>query len=227
MIANIGGWLTDPAHWQGTDGIANRLLEHLAWSAVSVILAFLIAFPLGLLIGHTGRGSFLVAGTANALRALPTLGLLILLVLIVTSYNPGLVGYRVPALIVLVLLAIPPILSGTYAGIANVDPAVRDAAVGMGMTGSAVAWKVEVPIAIPLIVAGLRSAILQVVATATVIAYISLGGLGRFVLDGLGQQDYPKMASGAILVAALAILLDLLMLLAQRVVTTPAARPGS
>lgn len=227
MIANIATWLTDPTHWQGTDGIGNRLLEHLAWSAVSVVIAFLIAFPLGLLIGHTGRGSFLVAGTANALRALPTLGLLILLVLIFTNHTPGLAGYRVPALIVLVLLAIPPILSGTYAGIANVDPAVRDAAVGMGMTGSAVAWKVEVPIAIPLIVAGLRSAILQVVATATVIAYVSLGGLGRFVLDGLGQQDYPQMASGAILVAALAIVLDLLMLLAQRVVTTPTARPST
>jgi osmoprotectant transport system permease protein len=111
--------------------------------------------------------------------------------------------------------------------VANVDPAVRDAAVGMGMTGSKVAWTVEVPIATPLILGGLRSAILQVVATATVIAYVSLGGLGRFVLDGLGQQDYPQMAGGAILVAALAIVLDLLMAGVQRVTSTPAARPST
>ncbi len=227
MISSVGAWLTDPVNWHGTDGIPNRLLEHLAWSAISVLIAFLIAFPLGLLIGHTGKGTFLVAGSANALRALPTLGLLILLVLIFTSHTPGLAGYRVPALIVLVLLAIPPILSGTYAGVANVDPAVRDAAVGMGMTGSKVAWTVEVPIATPLILGGLRSAILQVVATATVIAYVSLGGLGRFVLDGLGQQDYPQMAGGAILVAALAIVLDLLMAGVQRVTSTPAARPST
>lgn len=227
MISSVGAWLTDPAHWQGQDGITNRLLEHLAWSAVSVLIAFIIAFPIGLLIGHTGKGSFLVAGTANALRALPTLGLLILLVLIFISRTPGLAAYRVPALVVLVLLAIPPILSGTYAGVANVDPAVRDAASGMGMTGGRVAWAVEVPIATPLILGGLRSAILQVVATATVIAYVSLGGLGRFVLDGLGQQDYVQMAAGAVLVAVLAIVLDLVMAGVQRLASVPSTGPSS
>lgn len=220
MIGSVAAWLADPAHWQGAGGIIARLEEHLAYSLLAVLIAGIIAFPLGVFIGHTGKGTFIVAGTANALRALPTLGLLILLVLTVANVMPAGLTYRVPAMIVLVLLGIPPILSGTYAGVANVDPAVRDAAYGMGMTDGAVAWRVEVPVAVPLILGGVRSALLQVIATTTVIAYVSLGGLGRYVIDGLAQRDYPQMAGGSVLVAVLAIVVDVLMAGAQRV-TTP------
>jgi osmoprotectant transport system permease protein len=129
-------------------------------------------------------------------------------------------AYLVPSEIVLILLAIPSILSNTFAGVQNVDPAARDAATGMGMTGSQVLFKVELPCAMPLIMSGVRSATLQVVATATIAAYVSLGGLGRFVFDGQSQQDYAQMASGALLVALLAVLADLLMSLLQRAVVS-------
>ena len=220
MIGSVGAWLSDPANWQGPEGIVARLNEHLAYSLLAVLIAGLIAFPLGVFIGHTGKGTFIVAGTANALRALPTLGLLILLVLTIANAMPAALTYRVPAMIVLVLLGIPPILSGTYAGVANVDPAVRDAAYGMGMTSGVVAWRVEVPVAVPLIIGGVRSALLQVIATTTVIAYVSLGGFGRYVIDGLKQQDYPQMAGGSVLVAVLAIVVDVLMAGVQRL-TSP------
>jgi len=229
VIGGVAAWLSDPVHWSGPDGVPARLLEHLGYAVIAVVLGFLIAFPLGVLIGHTGRGTFLVAGAANAFRALPTLGLLILLVLLLSGALPYPSGYRVPAVVVLVLLAIPPILSGTYSGIANVDPAVRDAAYGMGMTGGAVALRLEVPVSFPLILGGIRSAFLQVVATATVVAYVSLGGLGRFILDGLSQRDYAQMASGALLVALLAIVLDLMLAGVQRLFTKPglSTRPAS
>jgi osmoprotectant transport system permease protein len=152
------------------------------------------------------------------LRALPTIGLLIFFVVLISPHiqGKGDAAYLIPAEIVLVLLAIPSILSNTYAGVQNVDPAARDAAVGMGMTGSQVLFRVELPCALPLIMSGFRSAALQVVATATIAAYVTLGGLGRFVFDGQAQQDYAQMASGALLVAALALAVDLLLALAQR-----------
>jgi osmoprotectant transport system permease protein len=174
--------------------------------------------PIGLLIGHTGRGTGVVAGMANSLRALPTIGLLIFFVVLISPHiqGKGDAAYLIPTEIVLVLLAIPSILSNTYAGVQNVDPAARDAAAGMGMTGSQVLLRVELPCALPLILSGFRSAALQVVATATIAAYVSLGGLGRFVFDGQAQQDYPQMASGALLVAALAVTVDLGLAFAQR-----------
>ncbi len=163
----------------------------------------MIALPIGLRIGHTRRGAFLAINLGNAARALPSLGLLMIAVLLTDD-----IGF-LPVLIALVALGIPPILASTYAGVSGVDPATIDAARGMGMTGREILTKVEIPIALPLIISGLRSATLQIVSTATIAALVSLGGLGRYVVDGLKLRDFPQMFTGALLVALLAIVLDL------------------
>lgn len=221
MIGQVLAWLADGAHWQGADGIPTHLREHLGYSLLAVALAVAVGLPLGLLIGHTGRGTFLVAGLANSLRALPTLGLLILFVILLAPHVSSDLVYLGPSEAVLALLAVPPVLSNAYAGVQNVPAAARDAATGMGMTGRQVLWQVEVPCAAPLILSGIRSATLQCIATATVAAYVSLGGFGRYVVDGLAQQDYPQMASGALLVAGLALLADGALALLQRAVVSP------
>jgi osmoprotectant transport system permease protein len=221
VIGQVGAWLADPAHWQGSDGIPAHLLEHVGYSLVAVTLAVAVALPLGLLIGHTGRGTALVAGVANSLRALPTLGLLILFVIMLAPHVTGDLVYLVPSEAVLALLAVPPVLTSSYAGVQNVPAAVREAARGMGMTGGQVLRQVEVPCAAPLILSGIRSATLQCIATATVAAYVSLGGLGRYVVDGLAQQDYPQMASGALLVALLAVGADVGLAMVQRILLSP------
>lgn len=218
-------WLFDPAHWSGPTGIPTRILEHLGYTALTVLVATAIAVPLGAIIGHTGRGTFLIAGLSNGLRALPELGLLTLLVLL--TY----VGLF-PVVISLVILALPPILAGTYAGIRNVDRAVVDAAQGMGMRGGTVLLRVELPNALPLIIGGIRSATLQVIATATIAAYVALGGLGRFVIDGnnagAGSPDgYPQMAAGAIVIAVLALVVEGVLEVVQRVAVSPGLRNAS
>ncbi len=208
------GWLFDPANWTGSGGIPARLVEHLGYVALAMIIALVIALPVGAWVGHTGRGGFLVVGSANALRALPTLGVLILLV---APFGLSIIG----PLIALVVLAVPPLLAGTYAGVRNVDPAVVDAARGMGMRGGEVLWRVELPNALPLIIGGVRSAVLQVISTATIAAYVGLGGLGRYIFDGLAQRDFPQMIGGSLLVALLAIVVDLLLVALQKVVVSP------
>ena len=216
MINNILAWLTDGTHWQGSDGITRRLLEHLAYSLTAVVIAALVAIPLGLYIGHTGRGRVLVVNLAGAARAIPSLGLLFIAVLWLGPKFTGDVAYLAPAGIVLVVLAIPPILSGAYAGVESVEPNARDAARGMGMRGPQVLFQVELPCALPLIMSGIRSGTLQVIATATIAAVVGLGGLGRFLIDGLSVRDTPQTASGAILVALLALAVDLVLALVQR-----------
>jgi len=215
-------WLFDGDHWSGPTGIPARILEHLGYTALTVLIAAVIAVPLGAIIGHTGRGTFLVAGLSNGLRALPELGLLTLLVLL--TY----VGL-LPVVISLVVLALPPILAGTYAGIRNVDPSVVDAARGMGMRESSILTQVELPNALPLILGGLRAATLQVIATATIAAYVSLGGLGRFVIDGNNAgagspNGYPQMAAGAIVIAVLALVVEGVLEIVQRVAVSPGLR---
>jgi osmoprotectant transport system permease protein len=192
------------AHWGGKAGLAARIGEHLQYTVVAVAVAAVIAIPIGMIIGHTGRGTFIVVTGVNALRALPTLGVLLLGVLL---WGLGLV----PPTVALMLLGIPPLLAGTYAGIANVDRAVVDAARSMGMTETRVLFRVEVPNALPLILAGLRSATLQVVATATVAAYASLGGLGRYLIDGIKVRQFYIALVGALMVTVLALLLDALL----------------
>lgn len=189
------------ANWGGPAGLAARIGEHLQYTVVAVIFSVLIAIPIGMLIGHTGRGTFVIVTGVNALRALPTLGVLLLGVLL---WGLGLV----PPTVALMLLGIPPLLAGTYAGIANVDRAVVDAARSMGMTETRILLRVEVPNALPLILGGLRTATLQIVATATVAAYASLGGLGRYLIDGIKVRQFHIALVGALMVTALALILD-------------------
>jgi osmoprotectant transport system permease protein len=210
-------YLFDPDNWVGGQGVPARLVEHLGYTALTLLIAVVIAVPLGAYIGHTGRGGFLVVGLANGLRALPTRGLL---VLIVGALGLGLLG----PITALVILAVPPILAGTYAGVRNVDSAVVDAARGMGMRDREVLFGVELPNALPLIIGGIRSSVLQVISTATIAAYVALGGLGRFILDGLAVRDYPKMVAGSVLVALLAIVADLLLAGLQRLLVSPGLR---
>lgn len=220
MIGTILDWLLSAETWQGNDGILARMVEHLWYTLLVVALGAAVAIPLGLWVGHTGRGRWLVS-LANALRAVPTLGLLFALVLWLGPALSGSLYFLLPSVLVLVLLAIPPILSGTYSGVAAVDPAARDAARGMGMTGRQVLRDVEIPCALPLIISGVSSSVLQVVATATIAAYVGLGGLGRFIIDGLAVQDYAQTAGGAVLVAVLALVLEALMSVVQRLVVSP------
>jgi len=213
VFSEVTSWLTDGAHWQGDDGFPHRIVEHIGYTALTVAIASAIALPLGLWIGHTGRlRGFAVAAT-GALRALPTLGLVTLMGLWLG------IGLTAPT-IALVVLAIPPLLAGAYAGLESVDRATIDAARSIGMTEWQVLGKVEIPLALPIIVGGIRSAVLQVVATATIAAYIGLGGLGRYLIDGLAVRDYPQMAAGSVVVVVLALLLDGIFVVLQRVLST-------
>ena len=201
---NIFSYLTDPANWQGPAGIWNLLLQHLAYTAASVAIAAAIAIPLGIFIGHTGRGSFLVIGVSNAARAVPTLGLLVLVVLLLGTGVGPIIG-------VLAVLALPPILTATATGIQGADHEAVHAARALGMSARQIVSKVEWPLALPLVISGLRSATLQVVATATVAAYSSGEGLGRLLITGNATRNYAEMFAGAFMVAALAVVLDILL----------------
>jgi len=214
-------WLLDTAHWHGSDGIPILFLQHLEYSCAALSIALLIGLPIGFFVGHTGRGTFLIAGAANATRALPSLGLIVLLVILVGPYFKSDLAFLVPSIAVLVLIAIPPLMMGAYAGVTSVDAAAVDAARGMGYRPLALLFTVEVPCALPLIFSGIRSAALQVISTATIAAYVSLGGLGRLIIDGRAQNDYMQMAVGAVLVGLLALLTDLLFGLASRFAVSP------
>ena len=192
-------WVTQAANWRGPGSIPHQVLAHLGYSGLSLLIAALIAIPLGVAIGHTGRGAVFVVNLANAWRAIPTLGLLILLAVLLGFSS---LTWLVP----LVVLGIPPILVNTYEGVAGVDRDVKDAARGAGMSTWQQVTRVEVPIASPLILVGLRTAAIFLVATATIAAYIGLGGLGRYIVDGLASDQYGPVAGGALLVIILAIL---------------------
>lgn len=209
-------FIVDPASWVGPNGIAARLGTHLAITGLSVAIAAVIAVPLGLLIGHTGRARSLVIGLTGAARALPTFGVLTLFVLLGIQFGMGL--SLPPVIAVLAILAIPPLLAGAYSGVEAVDRLTVDAARAQGMTEWQLLTRVELPLALPLLVGGLRSATLQVVATATIAAYVAQGGLGRYLIEGLQLRDYARAVVGAILVAALALLLDGLLAVVQRLV---------
>jgi len=207
FVGRAVSYLLTAGNWTGPVGLAARTLEHVEYSGAAIGASALVAIPVGLFIGHTGRGTLLVVGAVNGLRALPTLGVLLLGVLL---FGLGM-G---PPLVALMLLGIPSLLAGTYAGIANVEPLVVDAARAMGMTEVQVLLRVEVPNALPLLLGGLRNATLQIVATATVAAYASLGGLGRYLIDGIKEREFQLALVGALAVAALALVLDGLLALA-------------
>lgn len=209
-------YLFDAAHWGLTTpgGFPQLLLSHLAYVALALLIGTVIALPVGLYIGHTGRGSFLAINAGNAGRSLPTLGLLMLMV---TLLGLGLT----PVLIALTVLVIPPILTSAYAGMRSLDQRVVNAARAMGMRPWQVLTRVELPMALPVLMSGLRSAALQVVATATVAAAVGLDGLGRLLIDGLAVNDYSRVLAGAVVVALLAVVLDLILAFAQRLIVSP------
>lgn len=212
MNAFIDGirWLLDPANWPGPDGIAARLAEQLWLTVASVFLACLIAIPIGLWLGHIGKGGTLAINVSNVGRAIPVFAVLSILVLTPLRFSIW------STIIALVLFAIPPVLTNTYVGIREVDRDVVDAARGMGMDGLQLLRKVEVPLAMPLLMNGIRLAAVQVVATATIAALVAGPGLGRIITSGFARQDLPQVIGGAILVALLALAVEGLMELFQR-----------
>jgi osmoprotectant transport system permease protein len=215
----INAFFSDGSHWHGYNGIPHRVLEHLQYSFLALGIATGIALPAGLVTGHTGRGGNVLALIATAARALPSFGLLVLM-----FFWLG-IGLT-PVMIPLVALAVPPILVTTYEAVRTVDPAPVDAARGMGMGPFAVLLQVELPVALPLILSGLRSAAIQVVSTAAIAAYVSLGGLGRYVIDGLYQRNYEIVVGGATLIAGLALAMIGVFWLVERLVVSPGVRRG-
>ena len=214
VFTDTFAWLADPLHWTGSAGIPARLGEHLQYTGLVMLIAAAIAVPAGLYVGHTGRGRVAVVALAGALRALPTLGLLTLFVLVA---GIGLM----PPIWALVILTVPPLLAGTYAGISSVDETVVDAARAMGMKELQILFRVELPNGLQVMFGGIRTAVLQVIATVSVVAYLPLGGLGRYLFDGLVLQDFPRMLAGSLLIAALAIVVDLVLAAVQRLVVSP------
>jgi osmoprotectant transport system permease protein len=229
-------WFNDPANWEGPGGLLTRVAEHVIYAVIVVVAALVIALPLGLLIGHSGRGKAAIAGVTNSLRAVPSLGLLVLLIVVVSPHihstaglsailPRGSVPYAVPTLVVMVVLAIPQILSSTYAGVESVERATVEAARGLGMRPVQVVLKVELPSALPLIMSGVRSATLQVIASLTAAGYAPLiGGLGRLIVDGNQnlsdpRYGYPAMVAAGLTVAVVALVADGGLSLLQRAVT--------
>ncbi|MFQ5966879.1 MAG: ABC transporter permease [Acidimicrobiia bacterium] len=224
MIDGLWAWFTDPAQWQGTDGIPNRVFEHLTLSIPPVALAALLAIPIGVVLGHTRRGAFLTISVANVGRALPSFAVLVLALPLAIRWGLGLSYW--PAFAALFLLAIPPILVNAYTGVREVDPEIREAARGMGLKPRQILTRTELPIAVALILTGLRIASVHVIATAPLAALAAGGGLGRYIIDGLATLNIPEVLGGAILVAALALSFEAGFSLLQRVTASPGLARG-
>ena len=220
----VFAWLTSPSHWVGSDGIPNRIGEHILLSAVATGVALLIALPVGLFFGHTGRGGFFAVNVANLGRALPSMALLALALPIAFSLKLGL-GFW-PTFLALVPLGIPPILTNSYVAVREVDRDVVEAARGMGFREDQVLRRVELPIAAPIIIAGIRNAAVAIVATATLGALVAGGGLGRYIVDGLARQEYERLFVGALLVALLAIATEAAFGLFERLAVSAGVRGG-
>lgn len=195
-------WLSEPGNWSGLEGIGVRLLEHVGYSALGVGLAALLAIPLGWWVGHTRRGRGLAVGLSGAARALPTLGLITLLGI---GLGIGLIG----PIVAFVVLAVPSVLAGAYTGVQSAPAAAVDGARACGMTEWQVLLRVEVPLGLPLLIGGVRAAFVQVIATATLAAYVGAGGLGHYLFLGLKSRDYSQMLGASLLVMALALLTDI------------------
>lgn len=218
-LGDIIGWLGSGTNWRGPDGALALLGQHVALSAISLVVAAVLVLPLGLWLGHLGRGGLVALNIGNLGRAIPTFAVLVLLTLAPAPFGLN----RLSVVTALVLFSVPPILTSSYAGVRGVDPAVVDAARGMGLSGWQVLRMVELPLAAPLVVQGLRLAGVQVVATATLAALTGSGGLGRLITQGFSRQDQPMLLSGAVLVAALALLVEGCFELLQRRVEPPSA----
>ena len=227
LPVEVWAWLTDPASWTGPSAIPVRLGEHVAISLAAVGIAMAIAFPAGLVIGHTRRGERLAVNLATLGRAIPSLAAIGILVPLTVLIDPD-AGFRLyPTLFAMIILAIPPILVNTYTGIAGVDADVVEAARAMGFSERQVLGRIELPIALPAILAGVRSANVQVIATATLGAYYSLGALGSYLVEGIAQNDDGKLFGGVVLVALLALGSEAILALAQRRLSRSDAARGS
>src|ERR671931_1915122 len=222
FLTSVGAWLASPTHWVGSDGIPTRIGEHLVLSGLATLVAVLVALPLGVFFGHTGRGGFFAVNVANLGRALPSMALLALALPIAFSLKLGL-GFW-PTFLALVPLGIPPILTNSYVAVREVDRDVIEAARGMGFREDEVLRRVELPIAAPIIIAGIRNAAVAIVATATLGALVAGGGLGRYIVDGLARQEYERLFVGAILVALLALATEPAFGLAERLAVSAGLR---
>jgi osmoprotectant transport system permease protein len=218
-MGDIVAWFLDPAHLTGSGSIQQRLFEHILLSGAAILVATIIGLPIGLYIGHTRRFANLAINIANIGRALPSYALVVMILPVSLSISPEYGLDPIPTFVAMSLLAIPPILVGCYAGLRSVDADLIEAGRGMGLREGQILRKVELPLASSVIVGGFRTATLQVIATATIGAIVSGGGLGRFIVDGIHNQDYTTVIGGVILVAMLAIGIDLVLALVQRKVT--------
>ena len=218
-MGDLVGWFTDPAQWTGASSIPLRLFEHVLLSGAAVLTATIIGLPIGLYIGHTRRFAGLAINIANIGRALPSYALVVMILPLSLTLSPDYGLDPIPTFVAMSLLAIPPILIGAYAGLRSVDADLVEAGRGMGLRASQILLMVEIPLASNIIVGGFRTATLQVIATATIGAIVSGGGLGRFIVDGIHNQDYTEVLGGVILVGGLAIGVDLILALIQRRVT--------
>ena len=212
FLGTVAQWLVDPAHWTGDDGIPTRLMQHVQLSAEAVLLGAVIALPLGILLGHYGRFGNLAISVSNVGRAVPSFGIIII------AFQIWSLG-DVPIIIALTALAIPPIVTNSFVAMTEVDKDIKDAARGMGYRDLVQLMRVELPLAIPLVMAGIRTSAVQVVATATLAAYIGGGGLGRYIVDGYATQIYREVFAGAILVALLALVTEVSLSAMERLLT--------
>ncbi|MCI3934611.1 ABC transporter permease [Streptomyces sp. AN091965] len=210
-LGDAWDWLSTSAHWNGDGGIWHRLVQHLVLTVVCLLISCLIALPVALVLGHLGRGGALAVNISNVGRAVPTFAVLVLLLLTpVGKWGEG------PTVVALVLFAVPPLLTNAYVGMREVDRGVVQAARGMGMTGWQMLWRVEAPLALPLIMSGVRIAAVQLVATATIAALAGGGGLGRIITAGFNLASTPQVVAGAVLVAVFALVVEACFEAAER-----------
>ena len=221
LLMEAFAWLFSPDRLEGSNPLPAAVLVHLGYTFAAVAIAAALATPAGWLIGHTGRGRELAVAISGAARAIPSFGLILLLVLLM-----GVTRKPEAAMIAFVLLAIPPILAGAYAGLEAIDRRTIDAGRAQGMTEWQILWRIEARLGLPLLVAGLRSGVLQVVATVTLAAYVNLGGLGYDIIQGIALRRFDQVLGGALVVAALALVLDGLFALLQRAARPPHLRDG-
>jgi len=227
FVSETATWLTNPTSWTGSNGIPARLVEHVEMSLVVMLIAIAIALPIGLFIGHTRRGATVAVGLANIGRAVPTFAMMGILLPFTQAFDPANGFGLYPTLLAMIILAIPPILVNAYAGVSEVDRDLVEAARGMGFRGGQILRDVEIPLALPVILGGVRSAAVQVIATTTLGAILGIGGLGRFIVDGIAQRDNGMLFGGVVLVAGLAMSSELLLSQVQRAARSPASqRPG-
>lgn len=218
FLGDVVAWFADPANWQGGDGIPHRVREHVTMCAAALVTATVLALPVGLLMGHLGRGGSITINVSNLGRAVPSFAIIVL----AAQYFEE-IGAK-PAFVALVALAIPPMVINALTAVAGVDPEVRESAVGMGLTGFQVLTRVEVPMGMALIMAGVRTSGVQVVATATLAALVGWGGLGRYIIDGLATRDFVELFAGAFAVAVLSLLAEVTLGALQRLLVPKGLR---